>query len=104
MTKLPSSPFAESLSEITAEDSAESSMTYGASLFIKAANQMCYQVLHGLHLCPEYQDYPHGEVVLAKKLVTILRTVRAFEVSKQGSGKNSTLKYRFAPSGAAASP
>ena len=90
----------QSLSEITAEDSAESSVTYGASLFIKAANQMCYQVLQGLHLCPEYQDYPPGEVFLAKNLVTILRTVRAFEVSKQGSGKkNSTWKYRSAPSG-----
>lgn len=37
-------------------------MTYGVSLFIKAANQMCYQVLQGLHLCPEYQEYSHGEV------------------------------------------
>lgn len=74
-------------------------MTYGASLFIKAANQMCYQVLQGLHLCPEYQDYPHGEVFLARKLVTISKTVRAFEVSKQGSGKrSSSLKFKPAPS------
>lgn len=87
------------LSEMHAvEDSSESWMTYGASLFIKAANQMCYQVLQGLHLCSEYQDYPHGDVFLAKKLVTILKTVRAFEVSKSDSGKkNSTLKYTPEP-------
>lgn len=76
-------------------------MTYGLSLFIKAANQMCYQVLQGLHLCPEYQgyqDYPHGKIFLAMKLVTILTTARAFEVATQGSGeKNSSLKWRLHP-------
>lgn len=42
----------------------------------------------------------HEELFLAKNLVTILKTVRAFEVSKQGSGKkNSSLKYRPAPRG-----
>lgn len=74
-------------------------MTYGLSLFIKAANQMCYQVLQGLHLCPEYQgyqDYLHGKIFLAKKLVTILTTAKTFEVAKQGSGeKNSSLKWRL---------
>lgn len=83
MTKLPSSPFAESLSEITAEDSAESSMTYGASLFIKAANQ---DVLPSPAWAPSVLGISRLSSwggFLGKETCHHFEDSRAFEVSKQ---------------------